>query len=77
MQVCLCFVHATGCPLLRQKVAAHVSWASLQQNDLCLWLGQALRSKAESIRAAELDKTLSKFGEGMSKKQVCLTSSLH
>ena len=32
---------------------------------------QALRSKAEAIRATELDKVLSKFGEGMSKKQVC------
>lgn len=30
---------------------------------------QALRGKAESIRAAELEKTLNKLGEGLTNKQ--------
>lgn len=31
---------------------------------------QALRSKAEAIRATELDKALGKVGEGLTKKQM-------
>jgi glutamyl-tRNA reductase len=31
---------------------------------------KALRAKAESIRAAEFEKALSRLGEGMSKKQM-------
>ena len=33
-------------------------------------LTQALRGKAESIRAGELEKALSKVGEGLTKKQM-------
>ena len=35
-----------------------------------LVLAQALRGKAESIRAGELDKALAKVGEGLTKKQL-------
>lgn len=37
-------------------------------DDVCMV--QALRGKAESIRAGELDKAMSKMGEGLTKKQL-------
>ena len=37
---------------------------------MCTLSAQALRGKAESIRAGELDKALAKVGEGLTKKQL-------
>ncbi|KAK9789587.1 hypothetical protein WJX73_010533 [Symbiochloris irregularis] len=53
--------------LLRQEQLAFEAWRDSLETVPTI---KALRSKAEAIRAAELDKVLSKFGEGMSKKQV-------
>ena len=39
-------------------------------SECCVPFIQALRGKAESIRAGELEKALSKVGEGLTKKQM-------
>lgn len=45
-----------------------ISFLSVFQHSWWPFL-QALRSKAENIRASELERTMSKMGEGLSKKQ--------
>ncbi|KAK9818269.1 hypothetical protein WJX72_009775 [[Myrmecia] bisecta] len=53
--------------LLQEEQAAFEAWRDSLETVPTI---KALRSKAESIRASELEKALSKLGEGLTKKQM-------
>ena len=53
--------------LLQEEQLAFEAWRDSLETVPTI---KALRSKAESIRASELDRTLAKLGDGLTKKQV-------